>query len=242
MESAAEWPTESGPRGYRAERCPSCFLPPKACVCGLAERGRSSIRLTVLSARSEVRSASNTARLLKLWLEPVSIHILDDTGPADVLRPGTGLLFPTATALPLDTPNRSPTLTPPCTELLLLDGTWRQANEIWRRCERAMARAPHIEIGSPQPNRLVCLAEPWPSCYALRRKARGLCTFEAAALALWHLGETALACTLLERFALWHTRALAPWIGPARTLRTPRSRRYASVSICSAKRNLEVAQ
>jgi DTW domain-containing protein YfiP len=79
--------------------------------------------------------------------------------------------------------------------LIIPDGTWSQARRIERRWF-----APHA---LPR----LSLDAHWPSAYGLRRGRSGLCTFEAAVIALGLLQDAALAQTLLHRFAEWAKRA-----------------------------------
>jgi DTW domain-containing protein YfiP len=180
------------PRGFRQARCPGCGLTHTTCLCSTYPRLASSIAICVVMTRSEARSASNSARLLSLWLPGVELHVrggADDTGAPErwVARPGSALLFPGGSCsepLPADVRH-----------LIVPDGTWAQARRIERRCFGTS--------GLPR----VSLATSWPSVYELRRGRQGLCTFEATALALGVLGHAPLAEALLERFVEWARRA-----------------------------------
>jgi DTW domain-containing protein YfiP len=180
------------PRGFRQARCAGCGLTAAICVCASHARLESSIAISVVMTRSEARSASNSARLLQLWLPHVAIHVHGREGtPATlealVARPGSALLFPgAAPGAPLPSDVR---------HLIVPDGTWTQARRIERRC--------FAPSGLP----LISLDGNWPSAYGLRRGREGLCTFEAAALALGLLGQAALARVLLDRFVDWVRRA-----------------------------------
>lgn len=180
------------PRGFRQPRCAGCGLTESGCVCALYPRLDGAVAISVVMTRSEARSASNSARLLSLWLPGVELHVrgaADDTrGPeALVGRPGSALLFPGA--------GRAEPLPEGVRHLIVPDGTWAQARRIERRWFAAS--------GLPR----VSLEGPWPSVYGLRRGAGGLCTFEAIALALGVLGQVPLAEALLGRFGEWARRA-----------------------------------
>lgn len=178
----------SRPRGFRQARCASCGLTPEGCVCALFGRLDCPLSISVVMSRPEARSASNSGRLLALWLPEVALHVrgADDAAPdALVERPGSALLFPAASSEPLPAGVR---------HLIVPDGTWSQARRIERRWFAAR--------GLPR----VALRGPWPSSYGLRRGGDGLCTFEAVAIALGVLHDRALAEALLGRFAEWSRR------------------------------------
>jgi DTW domain-containing protein YfiP len=182
----------SSPRGFRQTRCAGCGLNPEACVCQLFARLPNPLSISVVMSRSEARSASNSARLLSLWLPNVDLHVrggeLASSSPELLLeRPNTALLFPGG--------GRSRPLPAGIEHLIVPDGTWAQARRIERRWFAA-AGLPRVELDGP-----------WPSLYELRRGREGLCTFEAAALALGLLHDRALGATLLGRFAEWVRRA-----------------------------------
>jgi len=179
-------------RGFRVPRCAGCALTPELCVCALWEPLASDLAISVVMPPSEERSASNSARLLALWL-PASERFVRGAAASiapDALaaRPGSALLFPGASGqecLP-----RSPVR-----HLIVPDGTWSQARRIERRC---FGRSP-----LPQ----VSLSAEWPSVYELRRARSGVCTFEAIAIAIGLLSDRAVASSLLDRFSEWAARA-----------------------------------
>jgi DTW domain-containing protein YfiP len=140
---------------------------------------------------SEARSASNTARLLALWLPTTQLYIRGGAdglpGPEALIhRPHSAVLFPgSGQSRPLDRVDH----------LIVPDGTWSQARRIHRRWFETSA-LPSVELTGP-----------WPSLYGLRRHALGVCTFEAAAIALGQLSQAAVGAELLNRFAVWAERA-----------------------------------
>lgn len=154
------------------------------------------LSIRVVMSRPEARSASNSARLLALWLPEVALQVRG--GPSDALAgpgespaalgalEGSALLFPSASP--------SEPLPAGVRHLLVPDGTWAQARRIERRWFAAQ--------GLPR----VALRGPWPSTYGLRRGREGLCTFEAVAIALGFLHDRALAEELLGRFVEWSRR------------------------------------
>jgi DTW domain-containing protein YfiP len=180
------------PRGFRQARCAGCGLTPAACVCHAHARLPNAVAISVVMTRSEARSASNTGRLLALWLPGVELHVHGGEHSArqpDALlaRPGSALLFPGG--------SHPQPLPPDVRHLIVPDGTWAQARRIERRW--------FAPSGPPR----ISLAASWPSVYGLRRGSAGLCTFEAVAVALGLLGDAPLAQALLERFVEWVRRA-----------------------------------
>ncbi len=183
----------ASPRGFRQPRCNGCGLTTGLCVCSLWPPLPCRVRVSVVMPRSEARSASNTARLLALWLPGVELHVHgSELAPREpeglVQQPDTALLFPSA-----GPPPALPTIV---RHLLVPDGTWSQARRIERRWFAPYA-LPRLQLSSE-----------WPSVYQLRRGRRGLCTFEATAIALGLLEDVPLGRTLLDRFAEWARRAL----------------------------------
>lgn len=180
------------PRGFRQARCAACGLTHDACICRLHGPLDCPLSISVVMSRPEARSASNSARLLALWLPHVELHVRGAPGEAPepeelAARPGTALLFPGA--------GRPSPLPAGVRHLIVPDGTWSQARRIEHRWF------------APQGLPRVALWGPWPSQYELRRGPEGLCTFEAVAIALGLLHDRALAEHLLERFAEWARRA-----------------------------------
>jgi DTW domain-containing protein YfiP len=192
--------TPSAPRGFRQARCGGCGLTAAACVCRLFPPLECRVGVSVIMSSAEARSASNSARLLSLWLPGVELHVRGGEGrgadggagrvadPEPLLaRPGSALLFPGA--------GRAAPLPRDVRHLIIPDGTWAQARRIERRWF-ARHGLPRVELRGA-----------WPSLYELRRGRQGVCTFEAAAIALGVLADPALAEALLARFACWATRA-----------------------------------
>lgn len=219
------------PRGFRLERCTQCALPLALCICSLNEPLQARTALHVILPRTETRSTTNTARLLQLWL-PGQTHIEvigeHEQAPAPATEPITlpppaCLLFPTTDAVSLDpSPSRtSPQTAEPIATLVVPDGTWSQARRLARR------------VMTRQSLSTCALTRPWPSCYTLRRRSRGLCTFEAVAIALAHNGELHLAVELLNRFHRWHDRAalLRTGLPPERCASGPTTSHPCSIAL-----------
>jgi DTW domain-containing protein len=172
-------------------------LPPVLCVCSEYARVPNALEICVLVAPGELLRPTNTARLLELWLGRVELHVFGQVPLERVFTPGARLLFPSDRAEAIDGPEGGsvPGFTPP-SKLVLLDGTWSQARRLARRVTPYCADRP------------LCLRADWPSHYHLRRHPDGLCTLEAAAVALGLLGDATARQALLDRLQDWHTRAL----------------------------------
>jgi DTW domain-containing protein len=182
----------SSPRGFRQPRCTACALSEPLCICRLWVPLSSPIDFSVVMPRSEARSASNSARLLALWLPQTQLHV---HGAPDAPREPSALIARAGTAVLFPGGSVSAALPQAIQHLIIPDGTWSQARRIERRWF-----APHA---LPR----LSLDAHWPSAYGLRRGRSGLCTFEAAVIALGLLQDAALAQTLLHRFAEWAKRA-----------------------------------
>lgn len=184
---------ESTPaRGFRVPRCEGCALSTELCVCGLWPPLVSEMQISVVMPRSEQRSASNSARLLGLWL-PQSERFVRGAGASPALatlieRPCSALLFP-------DPARQSCLPASDVRHLIVPDGTWSQARRIERHCfaRHALPR--------------VSLSAEWPSVYELRRARVGVCTFEAIAIAIGLLSDGTVGRALLDRFSEWAARA-----------------------------------
>jgi DTW domain-containing protein YfiP len=114
------------------------------------------------------------------------------------------------------------------------DGTWSQARRIERRWFAPYA-LPRIELHGD-----------WPSVYQLRRSSQGVCTFEAASIALGLLADAPLAGALLHRFAEWARRAAqlktgGPWPVGIPSL-DQHAQHPAATYLASAEREPGVAQ
>jgi DTW domain-containing protein YfiP len=192
--------TTGAARGFRQKRCSGCGLTAELCVCRLWPPLESPLAISVVLSPQESRAASNSARLCALWLSQSTLHVRGQQGLVDpaelVARPDSAVLFPGG-------PERRP-LPQQLRHLIVPDGTWSQARRIERRWFAAHA-LPRVELDPGL-----------PSAYVLRRGGRGLCTFEAIAIAIGLTKDPALARVLLQRFAEWARRAR--WLkagGPA---------------------------
>ncbi len=113
--------------------CYRCDKPASMCLCSHLTPIRNGIGVHVLQHPQERNHPIGTARLLRLGLAEVRVHVLGLSGksaataPADLPR-GAGLLYPSADARDLATvavDERPP-------HLVVIDGTWTQAHRLFR--------------------------------------------------------------------------------------------------------------
>lgn len=142
------------------------------CVCSSLSPISSGVGVHVLQDPRERRHPLGTARLLRLGLDAIHVHVLAPRGPsAPVAFPeGAALLYPGPGARDLAT---LPAAARP-SHLVVIDGTWSQAHRIFR--DNPWVR------GLPR----VCVVPPEPSRYRIRAEPRSEClsTVEAVVLAL----------------------------------------------------------
>lgn len=112
------------------ERCDGCRLPPRWCVCGGLESVALPLAVDVLQHRGEGWKPTSTGHLLARIVTGSRIHRWDAREPfdpaRDLARPGleTWVLHPKGEPWPEEPPVHA--------QLVLLDGTWSQANEMLR--------------------------------------------------------------------------------------------------------------
>jgi DTW domain-containing protein len=189
-----------------AARCPYCSLPPRWCVCAAIQPVRCDMPVHVLIHRQEQAKPSSTGKLIARVVEGATCHVYQrrtrfltpfSLSPhalaADrelwILHPqgetlsscAAGLATGLATEL-RDQPRRP--------QVLLLDGTWRQAGEMLRAVEGM--------------GRCVRLPEPGPSRYWLREyEAPAHVSTAEALLELFRLvGDAAAESCLRLHFEL----------------------------------------
>lgn len=122
-------PTFREPRPH----CYRCDKPQRMCLCSLLAPIQNRVGVHVLQHPSERRHAVGTARLLRLGLASVDVHVLalrgsSSTSPPVALPPGAGLLYPCA-------PDQELSALPPDARpahLVVIDGTWAQAHRVFR--------------------------------------------------------------------------------------------------------------
>jgi hypothetical protein len=193
------------------ETCPRCLRPATFCVCADLRPVPSATRVVLLQHPREARLAICSAWLTRLALENVELHrgvrFEDHPRVREVVAaPGTALLYPGPGAVPADR------LAAPPPVLVVLDGTWLQADRMLRD-NPSVAALPRVGLVHDR-----------ESGYAgLRREpAPGhLSTIEAVALALGALErDPGRFAPMGEAFR----RAVRLQIECTRTRRTPRHR------------------
>lgn len=115
-------------------RCGRCQLPPRWCVCAGLHTVESPLKVDVLMHHMEVWRPSSTGHLIHRVVAAAGLHVYRrerPLEPASILQPGRTLWMLHPLGEPL------PDVAPPPSELqvLLLDGTWRQAGDMMRAIE-----------------------------------------------------------------------------------------------------------
>lgn len=181
----------STPAPPRRAQCSRCERPLRTCLCAWVRPVANRLPLLVLQHPAETRQAKGTAKLLQLSLANVQVavgEVFDDAQLARLLHPSAALLFPTAAAAV----GRAHA---PPGQLVLLDGTWRQARALLRLNPRLRAL----------PRRGLPAAALPPARYTIRRAQQPdqRSTLEAAcvALSLWDPGTD--TAPLIDAFGGW---------------------------------------
>jgi len=193
------WLAEHGPdpRG----RCAGCWLRPHLCVCQVAPRHESAVRLVVVRHFSEARKSANSARLLPLVIANTEFREYGiqnaPFSPEGLDAPGTFLLFPPVEgAAPTDA---DMALVPGLVRTLVVpDGTWAQSRRIVRRAPglRSLPRLSFPERQAVGP-RVLTPPAPW-----------AVSTLEAVGFAFGALGRADIAASLLSLYTAFAIRSL----------------------------------
>lgn len=156
-------------------RCPGCRINKRWCFCEHLKSIENKCFLTVIMHLKETQLTSNTSSLALKMLRNSELLIRGHREQDFEFTPRPGYqplyLFPTEDSLPL-TPELMKTFDKPI-QLILPDGTWRQAKKFHRR-EPALEAVPKVRI-----------EEGFEKIYTLRTSPReqGVCSLEAIALA-----------------------------------------------------------
>jgi hypothetical protein len=157
-------------------RCPRCFMKPVLCLCAqlVPRAGRHHVHVVIHEV--ELTKSTNSGRLLPLLWRDAGLVVYGNNAPPlpdrfwpDDTRPL--VLFPLAGAPTIDSVVDED---PRPFSLIVLDGTWHQANRLRKRFHHA--RVPFVRL--PERTR--------PTLYRLRHGHFGasVSTLEAAAAAL----------------------------------------------------------
>ncbi|HLP01270.1 MAG TPA: tRNA-uridine aminocarboxypropyltransferase [Opitutaceae bacterium] len=111
-------------------RCPACRLPPRWCICAAHRPVAVPLAVDVLMHYCEQHRPSSTGHLVKRLLPDTGLFIGGGGRPLDrgaIVRPGRELwiLHPQGELPPADA-------RPETTQILLIDGSWKQASDLLR--------------------------------------------------------------------------------------------------------------
>lgn len=168
-----------------AARCSGCNLPPRWCACDTLPPVDTRLAVHVLIHRHEHMKPSSTGRLVVRAVTGAACHVYQRENrafpaaglPDGALEPGRPLwiLHPGGEPLPGSLPVGDEP--PPRTQVLLLDGTWRQAGEMLRTVDRLghCVRLPNADVA---PSRYWLRDQPAPGQLSTAEALMGV--FEAA--------------------------------------------------------------
>ena len=178
-------------------RCPGCLVHLGNCYCHLIEKISTKTRLSLIQFKKEKWLPSNTGQLSLSSLENSTLY---ERGHKYQFMPQlfanpcgyqSLYLYPSEEATPLTKDYLQQFSLP--INLIVPDGTWRQAKKIHRR-EKFLQQIPHVKLNSKTTSR-----------YTLRRQKYefGLCTHEAISEALRILEGEATYLKLQEFFQVF---------------------------------------
>jgi len=187
-------------RGYKVKRCDKCLIPEKKCICAQRPTIASRSAFCLVMYKNEYYKPTNTGKLIadvipdnyafrwdRVSPDPALIHLLNNPKYAPIL------VFPQQYAEAdrcIDSPENLVEIQQGKTPLfVMLDGTWREANKMFK--SPSFATLPVLGI---QPEKA--------SSYQLREAAHEhqLCTAEVAIEVLKMVGDNHAADALGEYF------------------------------------------
>jgi len=182
----------------RRALCTRCAKPLRSCLCAWVRPTANRVPLLVLQHPGEAGHAKGSVPLLALSLQRVQVQV-GSAWPDEALHQllqaggpqGSTLVYP---AEPGKGPPAAPASAAQPGQLVLIDGTWRQARQM-------VARHPLLRA-LPR----LALPEPPPSRYGLRKAlvAHHRSTLEAACLALGLVeAQPEAYLPLLDAFGGW---------------------------------------
>lgn len=154
-----------------AARCPRCSLPPRWCVCDAFPPVETRLLVHLLIHRHERQKPSSTGNLLDRVVAGVTSHVFQRVSrhfppagfPAESLAVDRELwiLHPCGEPLPAACVPSNPSLSDGI-QILLLDGTWRQAGDMLRTVER-LGRCVRLPATPAEPSRYWLRDQPEPT-------------------------------------------------------------------------------
>ncbi len=180
-------------------RCPRCALKLALCICERLPHLATRTHVCFVTHKLEDQKSTNTGRVCRALLDNSSLALFGNDLPALPTAPWPAGHRPVVLFPQREAPVVSPALLDDERPLALvvLDGTWRQANR-WRK-RFLVARVPFMV---PPPG--------GPGVYRLRTATseHGLSTLEAVARALGALEGAAVERALVDALELFQTRLL----------------------------------
>ena len=185
-------------------RCARCQRPTRTCLCGWVRPTAHTVPLLVLQHPHEAGHAKGSLPLLQLSLQHCRVEVGECFEPQTLqtwLGEGAALLYPGPAA------KSCSAATLPPTQLVLLDGTWRQTRQLLH-LNPLLQRLPRLQLGDLPPSR-----------YRIRKAQRPWhrSSLEAACLALGQIEATpANFAPLLQALEGWvdqQVRRSAPRAG-----------------------------
>jgi len=152
-----------------ATRCPRCSLPPRWCVCDAIPPVHTHLRVHVLIHRGEQHRPSSTGMLVARVVAGAACHVYQREThffpasgfPTDAREAHQELwiLHPSGDPLTAHTTAASES---PGPQIVLLDGTWRQAGEMLRSVE-GLGRCVSLPEAAVAPGRFWLRDQPAPT-------------------------------------------------------------------------------
>ena len=180
-------------------RCPRCALKPALCICERLPSLDTRTHVCFVTHKLEHVKSTNTGQLCRAVLKNSSLALFGNDLPALPKAPWPEGHRPYVVFPLVGAPTASPALLDDARPLALvvLDGTWRQANR-WRK-RFLVERVPFV-VPPPGPR----------STYRLRTEAteHGLSTLEAVARALHAIEGGQVEQALLSALELFQSRLL----------------------------------
>lgn len=165
-----------------AARCPRCSLPPRWCTCESLPPVETRLAVHVLIHRAEQMKPSSTGRLIARAVAGAACHVYQRESrffPASGLSSAAlasgrelWILHPSGDPLPAvgSTGGADPASWP---QILLLDGTWRQAGEMLRAVE-GRGRRIRLPDATAEPSRYWLRSQPGPAHFSTAEAVMGV--------------------------------------------------------------------